>query len=76
EWWSGYGNTVIVDHGDSVWTLYAHIRNNGIKVKKGDTVKRGQKIAEVGSTGTATGNNLHFEVRIDGKPVDPLPYLN
>nr|WP_232282274.1 M23 family metallopeptidase [Paenibacillus sp. oral taxon 786] len=75
EWWSGYGNTVIVDHGDNVWTLYAHIRNNGIKVTKGDKVKRGQKIAEVGSTGTATGNNLHFEVRIDGKPVDPLPYL-
>lgn len=75
-WWSGYGNTVIIDHGNNVWTLYAHIRNNGIKVKKGDYVERGQFIAEVGTTGRSTGNHLHFEVRINEVPVDPKPYLN
>lgn len=75
EWWSGYGNTVIIDHGDDVWTLYGHIRNGGIKVEKGQQVKRGEKIAEVGSTGNSTGPHLHFEVRINGNPVDPMPYL-
>ncbi|MNJ49417.1 Murein DD-endopeptidase MepM [compost metagenome] len=75
EWWSGYGNTVIIDHGDNLWTLYGHIRNGGIKVEKGEQVKRGQKVAEVGSTGNSTGPHLHFEVRINGSPVDPSPYL-
>lgn len=75
EWWSGYGNTVIIDHGDNVWTLYGHIRNGGIKVEKGQQVKRGEKIAEVGSTGNSTGPHCHFEVRINGNPVDPMPYL-
>lgn len=75
QWWSGYGNAVIIDHGNNVWTLYGHIRNDGIKVKKGDYVKRGQKIAEVGSTGRSTGNHLHFEVRVNETPVDPKPYL-
>ncbi|MNO48623.1 Murein hydrolase activator EnvC precursor [compost metagenome] len=75
EWWSGYGNTVIIDHGDNVWTLYGHIRNGGIKVEKGEQVKKGQKIAEVGSTGNSTGPHCHFEVRINGSPVDPMPYL-
>lgn len=75
EWWSGYGNTVIIDHGDNVWTLYGHIRNGGIKVEKGEQIKKGQKIAEVGSTGNSTGPHLHFEVRINGSPVDPMPYL-
>ncbi|PZE19267.1 murein hydrolase activator EnvC family protein [Paenibacillus xerothermodurans] len=74
-WWSGYGNCVIIDHGNGVWTLYGHIRNGGIHVSKGDTVKRGQKIAEVGTTGQSTGNHLHFEVRINERPVDPKPYL-
>ncbi|MFC0211080.1 murein hydrolase activator EnvC family protein [Paenibacillus chartarius] len=75
SWWSGYGNCVIIDHGGGVWTLYGHIRDGGILVNKGDTVKRGQKIAEVGSTGRSTGNHLHFEVRVNEKPVDPKPYL-
>ncbi|MBP1157769.1 MULTISPECIES: M23 family metallopeptidase [unclassified Paenibacillus] len=74
-WWSGYGNTVIIDHGKGIWTLYGHIRNDGIVVKKGDSVKRGQKVAEVGSTGRSTGNHLHFEVRINESTVDPKPYL-
>ncbi len=72
---SGYGNTVIIDHGQGVWTLYAHIRNDGIKVAAGDKVSKGQKIAEVGMTGTATGNNLHFEVRINENAVNPEPYI-
>lgn len=75
SWWSGYGNCVIIDHGGGVWTLYGHIRDGGIVVSKGDKVKRGQKIAEVGHTGRATGNHLHFEVRVNEKPVDPKPYL-
>ncbi|MBP1992672.1 murein hydrolase activator EnvC family protein [Paenibacillus eucommiae] len=75
SWWSGYGNAVVIDHGNGAWTLYGHIRNDGTLVKQGDTVKRGQKIAEVGSTGQSTGFHLHFEVRINEKPVDPKPYL-
>ena len=76
QWWSGYGNCVVIDHGGGLWTVYGHIRNGGIQVEKGQTVKRGQFIAEVGSTGNSTGNHLHFEVRKDGTPVNPLPYLH
>lgn len=72
---SGYGNTVVLDHGGGMWTWYGHIRNGGIMVKEGQTVKRGDKIAEVGSTGDSTGNHLHFEVRINQEAVNPLPYL-
>ncbi|WP_339318613.1 peptidoglycan DD-metalloendopeptidase family protein [Paenibacillus sp. FSL R10-2734] len=75
EWWSGYGYCVIIDHGGGVWTLYGHIRKGGIKVSNGDRVNRGDVIAESGSTGNSTGPHLHFEVRIDGKPVNPMPYL-
>jgi murein DD-endopeptidase MepM/ murein hydrolase activator NlpD len=72
---NGYGNTVVIDHGGGLWTWYGHIRIGGIKVQEGQIVKRGQKIAEVGSTGESTGNHLHFEVRINQQAVDPLPYL-
>ncbi|HEY4429409.1 MAG TPA: peptidoglycan DD-metalloendopeptidase family protein [Paenibacillus sp.] len=75
EWWSGYGYCVIVDHGGGVWTLYGHIRKGGIRVSSGDKVNRGDVIAESGSTGNSTGPHLHFEVRIDGKTVNPMPYL-
>ncbi|GGN93035.1 M23 family metallopeptidase [Saccharibacillus kuerlensis] len=75
QWWNGYGNTVIIDHGNGVWTLYGHIRDGGLLVSPGQTVQRGQKIAEMGSTGNSTGPHLHFEVRINGEPVDPNPYL-
>ncbi|SEU14857.1 murein hydrolase activator EnvC [Paenibacillus sp. NFR01] len=75
EWWSGYGYCVIIDHGGGVWTLYGHIREGGIKVSVGEKVSRGQVIAESGATGRVTGPHLHFEVRVDGKPVDPMPYL-
>lgn len=72
---SGYGNTVIIDHGNGLWTLYAHIRRGGIKVEVGEEVKRGQKIAEVGTTGNSTGNHLHFEVRLNEKPQNPMNYI-
>ncbi|AOZ94732.1 murein hydrolase activator EnvC family protein [Paenibacillus crassostreae] len=75
EWYSGYGNAVIIDHGGGMWTLYGHIRNGGLKVSVGDSVTRGQKIAESGNTGRSTGPHLHFEVRINGSAVDPMPYL-
>ncbi|MBB6671488.1 murein hydrolase activator EnvC family protein [Cohnella nanjingensis] len=73
--WSGYGNCIIINHGGGLWTLYGHLKPGGILVKKGETVKRGEKIGLVGMTGTATGYHLHFEVRKDGEPVNPAPYL-
>ncbi len=71
----GYGNTIIIDHDNGVTTLYAHLQNGGIKVSTGQTVIRGQSIGLVGSTGLSTGPHLHFEVRINGDPVDPMKYL-
>lgn len=72
---SGYGNCIIIDHGSGLWSLYGHIRNGGLMVKVGQTVSVGQKIAEVGSTGRSTGPHLHFEVRLNNKPVNPWDYL-
>jgi murein DD-endopeptidase MepM/ murein hydrolase activator NlpD len=69
----GYGNVVVIDHGRAVATLYAHQSRMGVRV--GQTVKRGQVIGSVGATGYATGPHLHFEVRLAGAPVDPVPWL-
>ncbi|CAN5600994.1 hypothetical protein BH11MYX1_BH11MYX1_05880 [soil metagenome] len=66
----GYGNVIYVDHGGGVVTLYGHLRR--IETKKGETVTAGERIGQVGSTGRATGPHLHFEVRLDGRPVDPV----
>ena len=69
-----YGYMVEVDHGNDLITRYAHASK--LLVKKGDLVKRGQKIAEVGSTGRSTGPHLHFEVMVQGVPQDPQKFLN
>ena len=69
---NGYGNTVVIDHGGGVSTLYGHCSR--LHVRVGQMVKRGDRIAAVGSTGLSTGNHLHWEVRINGKPVNPLSY--
>ena len=69
----GYGNIVIVEHSDRLITLYAH--NRELRVRTGQRVLRGQVIATVGESGKTSGPHLHFEVRLDGKPMDPLDYL-
>lgn len=69
---SGYGTNVIIDHGYGFTTLYAHMKT--VEVKKGQKVTKGQKIGTVGSTGTSTAPHLHYEVRINGKAVNPIDY--
>jgi murein DD-endopeptidase MepM/ murein hydrolase activator NlpD len=71
--WGGYGNCVIVDHGGGLATLYGHCSR--IAVKKGQAVEQGETVGYVGSTGLSTGPHLHFEVRKNGRPVNPKPYL-
>ena len=72
-WESGYGNTVTIDHGYGVVTKFAHASK--LLVKTGQRVSRGQRIALVGNTGLATGPHLHYEVHVNGRPVDPLRYV-
>lgn len=74
EFHSQYGNMVEIDHGNDLISRYAH--SSKVIVKKGDLVKRGQKIAEVGTTGRSTGAHLHFEVLVQGVPQDPQKFLN
>lgn len=73
EWYGGYGNCVIIQHTKDLVTLYGHCSQ--LYVKNGDTVRQGQSIAAVGSTGMSTGPHLHFEVRQNGTPVDPSSFL-
>jgi murein DD-endopeptidase MepM/ murein hydrolase activator NlpD len=72
-WNAGYGNHVIIDHGNGFVTLYAHL--NSIFVKPGESVASGQQIGSVGNTGNSTGPHLHFELRYQGVPRNPLNYL-
>lgn len=69
----GYGNLVEIDHGRGITTRYGHM--SAILVHLGDHVTRGQQVGRMGSTGRSTGNHLHYEVRIDGRPVNPIPFM-
>ncbi|RRR99170.1 M23 family metallopeptidase [Glycomyces terrestris] len=73
-WESGFGNLVVIDHGDGVETYYAH--NSALNVAPGDWVDAGAHIADAGNTGFSFGSHVHFEVHVDGQPVEPLGYLS
>lgn len=69
----GYGNTIIINHGFGYQTVYAHL--SGFSVKPGEKVKRGQKIGKTGNTGKSTSPHLHYEVRKNGRPVNPINFF-
>lgn len=73
QWANGYGNLVEINHGKGIQTRYGHLSK--ILVKPGQRVKRGDLIAKMGSTGRSTGSHLHYEVRLDGRAVNPIPFL-
>ena len=71
--YSGYGNAVIIDHGGGYSTLYAHL--SSFNTSSGSGIDQGEILGYVGCTGNCYGDHLHFEVRVNGSPVDPMPYL-
>lgn len=73
DWFGGYGQTIIIDHGQGISSLYAH--QSRLLVSVGEEVDRGQVIGRVGSTGQSTGPHLHFEIRKNGRHTNPWPYL-
>jgi murein DD-endopeptidase MepM/ murein hydrolase activator NlpD len=73
SWNDGYGNCIVIEHGSGLGTLYGHLSD--YNVEEGDLVTTGQIIGFVGSTGNSTGPHLHWEVRVNGQPQDPIPYL-
>ena len=74
-WNGGYGNFIVLDHGNGVQTAYAHIEDDGILVSAGQQIVVGQNIARAGTTGKSTGCHLHYEVRLDGTITDPVPFM-
>lgn len=72
-WTSGYGRLVVIDHGHGYSSFYGH--TDKLMVTKGERVRRGQIIAQMGNTGTSTGNHVHYEIRFNGRPVNPALYL-
>ncbi|MHB8842558.1 MAG: M23 family metallopeptidase, partial [Candidatus Aquicultor sp.] len=72
-WMGGYGNAVVIDHGEGISSLYGH--NKSLTVSAGQHVVQGQVIAHSGSTGMSTGPHLHFEIRVNGNPQNPLSFL-
>ncbi len=73
RWNAGYGNNVMIDHGGGIVTVYGH--SSRLLVKEGQMVQAGDKIALVGNTGHSFGSHLHFEVRVDDEPVEPLAFM-
>jgi murein DD-endopeptidase MepM/ murein hydrolase activator NlpD len=73
-WWAGYGKVVVIDHGNGLETRYGHMSR--FHVKEGDVIRQGEVIGGMGSTGRSTGTHLHFEVRLDGRALDPQPFLD
>ncbi len=73
EWAGGYGNLIELNHGRGIQTRYGHLTRS--TVRSGQAIKRGQLIGYMGSTGRSTGSHLHYEVRIDGKAVNPIPFM-
>ncbi len=73
--WSGYGHTVVINHGNGITTRYAHMYPGSLTVRTGDRVYQGQQIGRIGSTGNSTGPHLHFEVLVNGYKVNPYPYI-
>lgn len=74
DWDGGYGQKIDIDHGNGYHTWYAHLSK--IEVRSGEYVHKGEEIGLVGSTGFSTGPHLHYQVMLNGSPVDPTPYLN
>lgn len=73
RWYGGYGNAVIIDHGNGIETVYGH--SSRLRVREGQQVKAGDVIGEVGNTGHSYGAHLHLEVHVEGHPHDPIPWL-
>ena len=72
-WLSGYGYLVKIEHEFGIETRYAHLSR--IRVKEGQRVSRGDRIGDMGNTGRSTGTHLHYEVRVDGKAINPMTYI-
>jgi murein DD-endopeptidase MepM/ murein hydrolase activator NlpD len=73
SWWGGFGNAIVIDHGDGIETIYGH--SSKLLVKVGQKVNAGDVIGEVGNTGHSFGSHLHMEVHVNDTPTDPIPWL-